>query len=319
MKSILTSVMLILHCAIGLASEPALEYLGQRIPPRNIPLKWQASLGSLPASGTVYQVVSGSFEPAIISNMLSVAGFTENDRTKCTEGFAEGKKSLCFQNREQTRYLSFVPSDGRILFGHERAVVRERQRLEGVPSDEEALRLAEAILPKLGIDGRELARQKGKDKLRCTGAVRRWSYFDKTQGKLVTVVIAREVFLIRSFGGIPSVGMGGGGGIWFTFGNHGQLAELDLAWRAVKPKAIYPVATRDQFLKCLQDGKCVYNSPESLDIKGLVITEIAPYYLEAPSGEPQVEIHPIAEIEAEAQLTSTNLPVRLYCPLLVYQ
>jgi hypothetical protein len=37
---------------------------------------------------------------------------------------------------------------------------------------------------------------------------------------------------------------------------------------------------------------------------------------DASLGEPQQEIDPIGELEAVAHLVSTNMPLRLYCPLI---
>jgi hypothetical protein len=165
------------------------------------------------------------------------------------------------------------------------------------------------------MDRSQLRKRPGSDELWYTRAIRERGTFDKSQGKLVKTVIARQLFLVRTLDGIPSIGMGLGGGVWFSFGNDGQLAELEMAWRNVEPKGTYPVAREKQFSERLQSGQCVcaFDSPEQIRV--VTITNATPYYLELPGTSPQKEIHPIAELDGEAQLAQTNLPIRVYCPL----
>jgi hypothetical protein len=269
----------------------------------------------MPLSAAVYGVVSGPFSPAVLSNLSVLAGLTEKDRGKPSWDDVQ-PKDLWYSDSGGNRTLGVLPDRGHAVIRSKNAIALPHQPVEGVPSESEALRLAEAILPKIGIDRAQLAHRAGSDQVRYTKGVQRRGSFDKQQGKIVTTEVARAVFLIRSFGGVPSFGWGRGGGIWFNFGNHGQLAELDLTWRAAEPMRLRAAATKEQFVDWLRKGQCVCRLDQPERVRALIVTNVSAYYLELSGREQQQEIYPMAELEAAAQLAETNLPVRLYCPLL---
>jgi hypothetical protein len=301
------------------SAEPSLKELGLQWAAGDIPIHWDASLDSLASSSTVYRVTVNSFSPSTLSNLLALAGLTHKNRVRPSWDGARPDRDLSFRDPKETRFLDIVPSEGFVILRNSEATVFQRGTILDVPSWEEALQMAERILPTVGILRSDLARQNGTDQLRYTRMAQQHVRFDQAQGKVVITVISRELFLPRAFDGIPSIGLGGAGGVKFSFGKQGELAELKISWRNVEPLRTYPAASKGQFIDWLRAGKCVceFDFPEQ--IKDLNIKRVAPYYFERPGGEPQAEIHPIAEMEAEAQLASTNIPVRIYCPLLAYQ
>lgn len=319
MKMINTIVVLLLaRLNFVQAEEIPLQELGQPWPGGDISIHWKASLQDLPSSAAVYRVVPSTFSPDVVSNLLRLAGLTEKDRKKPSWDGAR-ERDLSFRDDEEVHILTISPEEGFVTLRNTKAITLPRERVVGVPDDEEALSKALAIIPQLGIHVDELAKWPGSDRIRRTGGLHERGAFDSTQGKLVKTVIARQLFLIRAFEGISSMGLGRGGGAWFDFGNNGQLAELRLVWRKVEMKGQYPVAGKAEFVERLRRGECVCNTELPARLEAITIHKITPYYLERRGGEPQEEIHPVAELEAEAQLTSTNIAVRIYCPLLVYQ
>jgi hypothetical protein len=298
-------------------AEHPLQELGLPWQAGDIPIRWEASLSQLPSSATVYRVVSAAVSPSVLSNLLALAGLNHRNRVRPSWDGARDR-DLSFRDTEETVFLDFVPDEGFVILRNTKAIVLERENVRGVPSWEEALQLAETILPKLGISRADLVHQEAMGRLCYTPAVQRHGWFDATQHKVVTTDVARELFLIRAFNGIASIGMGGGGGIRFSFGSGGQLAELKMVWRAVKPKMAYRVAAEAQFTEWLRSGKCVCELDSPWQIQALAINKVLPYYFERPGCKPQQELHPIAELQAEARLVGTNVSVRLYCPLLKY-
>jgi hypothetical protein len=294
-----------------------LQQLGAPLQVQGVPVEWKAPLSGLPASATAYRVVSGKFSPLVLSNLLTMATLTQKDRTRPSWDGARND-DLSFRDAAGVRFLDIIPDEGHVVMRNTKAIASPHEVIEGVPDETQAVQLAEAMLPSIGLDTRQLARRTGSDDPLHTRGVDRRNYFDKTQGKRVTAVIARQIFFIRSFDGIPSIGLGGAGGIWFSFGNHGELAELRLVWRTVEPQGGYSVAKASQFIDWIQAGKCVCDSDFPEQPRTIVITNLVPYYLELRGGEPQREIHPVAQLEAEAKLAHTNLPIRVYCPLLMY-
>lgn len=299
------------------AGEPSLERLGVPWHLGDATVQWNATLHDLPSSASVYRVVSGGFSPAVVSNLLRLAHLSGRNRVKPQwEGATE--RDLSFRDTSETRILDVIPDEGYAILRNTKAIAPPREPVKGVPDERQALKRAEAIASQLGITRNELAKRTGSDELRFTPILHERGAIDRKQGKLVKTVIARELFLVRALDGIPSIGMGGGGGILLSFGNHGRLAELELTWRTVEAKARYPVATKEQFLDWLKTGRCVCASDLFGEIQAMTIKNVTPYYLERAGGERQEEIHPIAEIDAAAMCGTTNTPVRLYCPLVVY-
>jgi hypothetical protein len=299
------------------AGEPSLERLGVPWRVGDATVQWNATLHDLPSSAAVYRVVSGEFSPVVLSNLLRLAHLSERNRVKPQwEGATE--RDLSFRDASETRILDLIPDDGYAILRNTKAIASPREPAKGVPDERQALKQAVAIASQLGITRDQLAKRAGLDDLRFTPILRERGAIDRKQGKLVKTVIARELFLVRALDRIPSIGMGGGGGMLLSFGNYGQLAELELTWRTVEDKVRYPVATQEQFLDWLKTGRCVCAADLFGEIQAITVKSITPYYLERAGGERQEEIHPIAEIEADVVLETTIMPVRLYCPLVVY-
>jgi hypothetical protein len=300
------------------AASPPLEKLGRPCALGDTPIRWEAPMDQMQKSAAVYRVVSASFSPTIISNLLDLAGMTETNRGTPTLDDAQ-PGNLWFTADEGIRTLGIHPDRGYFNIHNRKIIALPGQPVEGVPDWPEALRLAEEILPKIGIAPTQLAHKRGSGELEYLKVFQSMNRFDRQQGKRVVTVIAREITLYRSFDGISSIGLGGAGGIRFNFGNHGQLAELETSWRNVEPMRRYVVATKEQFLEWLKDGKCVCDRFVPGDMQALTVKEITPYYLELRGGDPQQEIHPVAGFFGYAQLPSTNMPLMLYCPLLDYR
>jgi hypothetical protein len=56
---------------------------------------------------------------------------------------------------------------------------------------------------------------------------------------------------------------------------------------------------------------------QELNISALNITNATPYYFEKREDEPQQYVYPFVQLDAQAALPDTNIPVRLYCPMVV--
>ncbi|HTS17700.1 MAG TPA: hypothetical protein VMP11_09015 [Verrucomicrobiae bacterium] len=290
-----------------MAGAPPLEKLGQPWRAGYTPIQWEARIDGLPKSATVYRVVADSFPPAGLRSLLALAGLTEKDRGRPMWTGAQ-PEDMWFTDADGARSLAVHPAVGYLDIFRNGVVALPGQRIDGVPDWPEALRLAEALLPKIGVDRAQLVQDPEANEPRYT----------KILQTMVGTPISRQVVLYRSFDGIPSVGLGCAGGVRFSFGNNGQLAELEMTWRKVVPQRKYAVATKDQFLGYLKEGHCVCRFDSPSTIQTFTVKEVNPYYLELRSWEPQQEIHPVAELYGYAQLPTTNLPISIYCPLLDY-
>jgi hypothetical protein len=311
------SILFLFLSSVGLrAAEPALNKIGvPLVVATNCEIRWSDSATLSSPSATVYRVTPINFSPTVISNIMSLTGFSWRERKKFPGGWREGN-ALYFADADENRYLGFVPTFGYIYYNNSAAIAGPGQRVSGVPSEEKALQLALGIVDELGIDQSQLATRPNSDEPRYTRALRTMGQRDPSQGKLVTSVIARELFLIRTLGGVECNGVGFSGGIFLSFGNEGQLARLEMIWRNVSPARQEPVASREQLATWLRNGKCVIRSLETYDIRKLSITGITPYYFEYQAGVPQEYIYPYTSLQAEAEMPATNETIRICCPLL---
>src|ERR1700743_3044259 len=57
---------------------------------------WEASTNSWPETLWVYKVSPQEFPPAVISNLLAVSSFTQKDKTKTPQYFAENDRKTIF-------------------------------------------------------------------------------------------------------------------------------------------------------------------------------------------------------------------------------
>jgi hypothetical protein len=317
MKSIAISLVWLSTLSLQ-AREPALDQLGGPLAiTTNCEIQWLNSATLSSSSATVYRVTQTKFSPAVISNIMALAGFDWADRTNINNGLCEDRGTLYFADKEQTRALVFVPCRGQIGYSNSRAVAPPGQSVSGVPTEEGAVELALGIVDLLGVDRSQLSKRPGSNELRHTRAIQSMTQFDKTQRRLVTTIIARELFFGRTIEGVECSGIGVSGGIWFSFGNDGQLAELEMVWRNVVPYRQYRVANRQELTERLRKGKCVLQSEElDDDVRKLTINSVTPYYFEYRADEPQQFIYPYTVLEAEAETATTNRTVRICCPLL---
>jgi hypothetical protein len=293
---------------------PLAEEFGLPLRQPSIEIVWNTTLDSLPRSAMVFRVVSKEYSPTSISNLLEITGFSARDRVR-RPGLGN---RLFFRDREnEDRYLGIVPDDGWVFYQDSKAIALPKEAIEDIASEEQVLKLAEAMILKLGIDDRELATSANGKAQRFSRTVQERTTFDKSHHKVTKTAVARGVILIRRIDDIESGGVGNGGTIRFEFGNHGQLARLDWVWRALKPQRLCRIATRDELTDWIRGGRCVLDGWQELSISALTITNATPYYFEKREDDPQQYLYPFVRLDAQAKVSDTNIPVRVYCPLVI--
>jgi len=275
---------------------------------------WEAP-SNFPASVKVMEVVPTKLSPETISNLLWLAELSPKNMTRSAQldGVLAGKDVLTYANRDGTRYLDIVPSQGSIGLTKAGMVATiPKEMPSGVPDDKEASRLAFDILKKIGISTSELATDtNGKPLVSyAEGSV---IHKDKPSGRIVTNVTDRTVILKRQIGDIPFSGMAG---ISMKFGNEGRLAHLEVTWRSVRPDKDCPVPNVSEFVSRIKSGRVlIHNEQANVSFKRLSIEKVRLYYWEADGSERQSRICPFAVLDAKTDQTGENASIHLFVPL----
>jgi hypothetical protein len=201
--------------------------------------------------------VPQDFPAPVISNLLTLTGFTQTERTRrATKPHSIDQTSaLHFKSSDESRYLDIFPSEGWIDYHNEKAEARMTETVHGVPDEDEARRLALRYLPLLGIDRNQLAVRPGTSDIDAYGEKVTRTSHDKASTNLIAAVDSRGVFFNRRIDGLPIEGIGLHGGVRITFGNDAKIVYLQVVWRNLKPHEIHRVLSPDDILQRIRDGR----------------------------------------------------------------
>jgi len=288
---------------------------------------WAPPTNQSRAALWIYKVITRSFSGTIVSNLMVLGSFTVQDEQKWQREISQtNTEPLLFANQSNTCNLLIVPSQGRIEYWDGFAEANHWDRInhlvepvEGVPNDAKAEKLGLKFLKQFGIQRADLA-QNAKGHLLTFGEKRTRGYFDRRRGKYIDdEIIARGIFFNRRIDGVNFAGVGIGSGCEIMFANHAKIANFKLVWRNLQPCEHRQVASVDEIMQWIQEGKAVMTHKNLVNpavVKKLTIMDCSPLYMGAAGEEAQDFVYPFAQIEAVADLGYTNADVQLYCPIL---
>lgn len=314
-KATLSCLLAMKRAAIA-AGVPALGNMGDPFEPHGVEIFWQSTT-RLPAILNVYQTEPKIFPEAVISNLVTVAGFKEPKTAHDALKGALRGKTASYQEPGTKRYLRIAPDSGHILYQNFAVIALPRESSEGVPEKGRALELALKLLPLLGLNEAELAR-KPDGKLQLAHVLREQGRLIQKATNEVKRTVMQGIVMGRSVEGVPFNGRGDCGGVRVSFGSHEQMAELQVVWPNLKASRRVFVADEKQILKWVKEGQAVIEHDGSINtaqIKELTITEAIPYYLGQDVTERQKTVYPYAVLKAKADAGVTNVVVHLSCPI----
>ncbi len=268
-----------------------------------------AATNRLPSKVKTFKVVPTAFSPETISNLLQFASLTpKNRKSPVQSGVFMGKDVSAFGNREETRSLEIVPSQGFVVLVNREVIAGARQASEGVPERNDVLKHALEQLQSLGVNQDEIATNAGKVAPR-TLSEETEIFKDKISGNVVTNILARWVWLNRQIEGIT---VSGESGVLFKFGNLGKISELRLTWRKVEPFKELPVPNPEELVKLVKSGKTLVRIGASQPFTSLTITNASLFYWENSGTEPQKYIYPFAVLNAKTDMEGEASSVDLF-------
>ena len=292
------------------AASPPLEDFCSSFDGKNCEISWEAT-NRLPVSVKTWKVVPTKFSSATVSNLLQIAGLKPDQQKRMDQsGVFAGKDVQSFGDRQGTRQLNLVPSQGFIVVNKRGAIAEiPKQSPVDVPDDEKALRLALGLVEKIGISRSELATNSDG---RIQRSFLEGSVLHKDRGgQIVTNVTDREIDLRRQIVGIP---VWGDAGIAAKFGNEGQLAYLAVTWRAVEADEDCSIPSAAEFLDLIKAGRALIRNEQAGQFKKLSVRMAGIYYWENSGSEPQSFIYPFAVLDAKPDSAGDNSVVQLFVP-----
>ncbi len=309
------------------AGQPTFDHSLPQFQVHNLEMVWTAPTNQSRAVLWIYKVVPQCFSGAIVSNLMALGSLTVEDGKKWPPKISStNTEPLLFVNRSNTCTLLMVPSQGRIEYHNEYAPAnhwdkanRLHEPVIGLPTDAGVQKQGLKFLNQFGIQRPDLA-QKPDGHLITFGTTETRSYFDRGRGKYVDdETISRGVFFNRRIDGINVAGIGIGGGCEIVYGNHAKLAEFKLVWRNLQPYEFRPVASPEEIMQNIREGKAVMTHKNLVNpalIQRLTITDCSLLYTGAAGNVPQDFACPFVQLEAVAKIAGTNASVQLYCPIL---
>jgi hypothetical protein len=317
-KYIVFSLVVALSGTTLRALEPSLDDMGHPYYGKDVEIIWEAPTNQLPTSLKVFEVLPASFSETTVSNLIVAAGFEEQAKARARLRPASRGKTAFFEELETGKYLRFSPELGHISYVNHRVIALPSQPVERVPTKEKTLELALALLPALEITESELARKPDGNQLQLAHILQEHGSFDKQERKVVKRAIAQGVIISRAVDGVAFNGRGDCGNVRVLFGNHEEIAELQVVWRKLRPKREVKVAAKEQIMQWIRNGHAVIEGDGSVhpsQIKQLTITQISACYLGKDVSEKQKTVYPYAMLTATAKTDFTNTVVRLNCPI----
>lgn len=138
------------------AAGPPLTEFCQPFTAGKTELVWNAT-NKTPQRVKFFKVLPTRFAAETVSNALDLAQLTPANKLLPRQGgILGGKDVLAFENRDKTRHLDIVPSQGTIAINRKDVIALPRKPVVNVPSTIDAIRLLFNLLPKFGIRQSEI-------------------------------------------------------------------------------------------------------------------------------------------------------------------
>lgn len=288
-------------------------------------VQWAAPTNTLPRTVIVFERVADEHPDSTVSNLMTIGRFRPSDRVERLDADMRFPKGVyAFRAIDNGRTLIYFPRQGRIDFENETVFhgPGSDEKVEGVPDEATALKLALPLLPQIGISTNDMVKA-ASGMVRCVFPVGSWGRADKDSGRQVSYVHRRGVGFTRLLDGKE---VDGQRAVFMEFGNGADLGKLEVRWCALRPKGSYPVPQPSQTLQWIREGRATvlsFSGPTDAryvrvaDISKLTVTSIQPRYPYVDEDNPPKYVYPYAFLTARAEFGANDSEqVFLYCPLI---
>jgi len=289
----------------------------------NLDVRWKAPKHPWPKTLWTYQMVPTKFPPTLVSNLMSLADFTEKDRWGSIS--TNGVAYYNVKNR-----LMVSDAEGEIDFERELGKYGPTNLAEDVPGTNRLFQLATNFLLKLGINYSEIPKtKKGQLQINCSEPSHTEYFVDD---RIITNVAFRCASFGRLIDGVECDSIVGSCTLYF--GEHSQIRGIRLFWRNVERDKLYSAATPDQIVRWIREGKAVlpqefyvgmgntmpidWSSVKKVTIKKATAYYWGEFFLGEREHRPILPspVVPCAALQATVDTGATNIDVRIICPVI---
>jgi hypothetical protein len=319
---------LLLILVAGLSSAGAATSLEDLSPhlSTNAAIVWDNKANGLPRSFWIYRRHGPTKFPAsVISNAVLLASLQ-------SKGFPKpSTKDFFIPEDRPPNYpgavpviFSIQPSQATIFYGMPH---HDTGSGENIPDNATIVKRGWEEALRFGIEPRQL---------RFKNMTSHFCRRDENSAGETNFLCGRGAFLSRQLDGVVFLGSGDNGcseGFWLELGSHGKVRAFSLNWPHLVRYNNHETASLVELTECIRARKVIVlpNLDEtrySERVKGLAnttkltITKTTPFYGEGVFGEtpgngaPSEFVTPFAELEAVADLGSSNANVRILSPVL---
>ena len=299
-------LMLLLGCA-WVHAQPILEDT-VAFDPKGVEIKWAITNEQSPSNLKIYRSIPRKFSPETVSNLLSLAGLSENDRN--SDSITRDHAAFGFTSKQQNRHwIRFSPITGSVELS---SPPLDPYGKEGdlVPSKSEVIQRGSNLFATLfNIGTNQWAFRDSRPMLSCTGGSGEWTE-PKTKRR-VKCVTHRGVFFNRAIDGCLVMDQDSGAEADFV--EYGKLHQLKLEWPSVEPVRELPRASLDYCKQTLAQGGAYWSPYEIYSPKRIVIQRIDYCYLSQRKRGEQKIYSPLIRLSGTAYDSRTNAPVYFFC------
>lgn len=248
-----------------------------------------AATNQLPATVRIFKVVPANFSAAAISNLTALSGSANSKR---------GRMDL------------YKQTDARLP-------------LERVPDKARAYELGTNLLASLEIPTTELLAESGRPKAGFYPGTR--GHMDKVTRKMITEPCTMGVSFRRVLDGIECFGQQ----VRMRYESQELLTQLEVRWHGVRPDKTCSVATSDQIVSWIKEGRARAHPIETTgsrwiavaDIKKIIIRQVRVCYDADPNWENPEKfsnyLYPYAGIEVEVEFAPNDRETfGISCPII---
>ena len=193
-----------------------------------------AVTNNLPATARVFKVIPAKFSPTALSNLTAMGGTADPKR---------GSMNLY-------------------------RIADANMSLANVPDQARAYGLGTNILAKLEIPADELMSDGGKLKAGYSHGTR--GRMDKTTRQMITEPRSMGIEFRRALDGVECFGQS----VRIQFESQEAITQLEVKWHALLPEATNKVATTEQILSWIKEGRARANPVETTGSRWIKVADI---------------------------------------------
>jgi hypothetical protein len=302
------------------AARASFEEKGYPFYSKKIEFVWAAPTNQLAAMVRVFKPIPSKFSASVVSNLIVLSGFTDQERTFTTyQGEKLSKDVVAFRSKDERSSLTITPGGYAYLYNPDLSDFKKP--LEKVPDQKRAYELGLNILKQLEIPTDQLITKED-------GQIKAWfypgtrGYFDKAKKEFVEEPDVMGVEFRRRVDSIYCIRQY----VHIQFENREKITQLEVHWPELQPVKTWPIASPEQIISWIKEGRARVQSLEGptearwinvVDIKKVTIQEVTIYYDAGDDEASSRFFFPYATLKAEAELSADDKEaIWLFAPII---